>query len=205
MAKIYEFSKREPRPPLALHDKAMDDLRYIRATMERSSAFTAVPGWGGVAVGVMALAAAPLAAAQTGEAGWVAVWVGTALLSAVVAGYSMVLKARKASMPVFSGPGRRFLLNFLPPMVAGGILTMVLIHGGQGGLLPGVWMLIYGTAILSAGAFSVPLVPLEGMAFMGLGSLAFVLPGSWADVLMATGFGGLHIVFGFLIARRHGG
>jgi hypothetical protein len=191
-------------PPIALHERAMDDLRFIRRTMERAGSFTAVPGWGGVAIGGVALVGAAQAARQPTPGSWLAVWLATAAVATLVAGATLALKARRARVPLSTGPGRKFLLSFLPPVGAAIALTAALYARGVVVLLPGLWMLSYGAAIVTAGTFSVRAVPLMGVAFMVLGVLALATP-AWPDAWMAASFGGLHIGFGLLIARRHGG
>jgi hypothetical protein len=192
-------------PPIALHDRAMDDLRFIRQTMERTGSFTAVPGWGGVAIGVAALAAAGLASLQPTPGRWLAVWLATATLASGIAAGTMALKARRARVPLSTGPGRKFLLSFLPPVGVAVALTAALYAHGAVALLPGLWLLSYGAAMVAAGTFSVRAVPLMGIGFMVLGALALATPAAWGDLWMAAGFGGLFIAFGILIARRHGG
>jgi hypothetical protein len=191
--------------PTALHERAMDDLRFIRQTMERAGSFTAIPGWGGVAIGFIALAAALLAAGQLTPGLWLGVWLVTAAVATLIAVATLTLKARRSGVPLSTGPGRKFLLSFLPPVGAAMALTAALYSHGAVALLPGLWLLSYGAAIVTAGTFSVRAVPLMGIGFMAAGALALVTPVAWADGWMAVGFGGLHIVFGFLIARRHGG
>lgn len=192
-------------PPIALHERAMDDLRFIRQAMARAGSFTAVPGWGGVAIGVTALAGALLASRQPTPGRWVAVWLATAALATLIATGTLTLKARRAHVPLSTGPGRTFLLSFLPPVAAAVLLTAALYAQGAVALLPGLWLLSYGSAVVTAGTFSVRVVPLMGIGFMVLGALALATPAEWADMWMAAGFGGLHIGFGLLIARRHGG
>ena len=191
--------------PEPLHDRALDNLRYIRSAMERAGSFTAVPGWGMVGLGVIALAATWVSLGQTRDAGWLAVWLAAAVLGLAVGVAAMVRKSRASNDPMFSGPGRRFGLGFLPPIVVGGLLTVTLHRAGQFGILPGAWLLLYGTAIVSAGAFSVRIVPLMGLCFMVLGAAALFAPLGWWPWFMGAGFGGLHIVFGTIVARRYGG
>jgi hypothetical protein len=190
--------------PQPLADRALDNLRYIRQTMERAGSFTAVPGWGQVAVGITALGAAALAAQQRSALNWLVVWLSEALLGLAIGGWTMVHKARAANDSILTGPGRRFGLSFLPPLVVGGLLTLALYFGGDRRLIPAVWLLLYGTGVVAGGAFSVPVVPVMGLGFLLLGSAALFSPGA-AEWLLAAGFGGLHIVFGFWIARRYGG
>lgn len=192
-------------PPIALHERAMDDLRFIRRTMERAGSFTAVPGWGGVGIGVMAIGAAFVASRQSSPSGWLAVWLITAAIATIIAFSTMALKARRSRVPLSTGAGRKFLVSFLAPVGAAVALTAALFVHDASALLPGLWLLSYGATIVTAGAFSVRAVPLMGMAFLLLGVLSLVTPPAWADAWMAAGFGGLHIGFGFLIARRHGG
>lgn len=196
--------ERRAEPP-ALHDRALENLKYIRATMERAGSFTAVPGWGMVVIGLTALAATWLAARQPRDAEWLAVWLGEAALGMAIGGSAMVRKARAVNDPLLSGPGRRFGLSFLPPIVVGGLLTVALHAAAQYPLLPGMWLLLYGTGVAAAGAFSVRVVPLMGLCFMGLGAAALFAPAAWWPWFMAAGFGGLHMVFGAIIARRYGG
>jgi hypothetical protein len=191
--------------PIALGDRAKDDLRFIRRTMERGAAFTAVPGWGGVGMGLTALAAAALASGQPTAERWFLVWILEALLAVAIGAVAIRRKASRADLPVLSGAGRKFLLSFLPPALAGAVLTVALWQAGVESLLPGAWLLLYGAAVVTAGTFSVKIVPVTGICFMVLGVFALLAAPAAGDLSMAVGFGGLHIVFGTTIARRHGG
>ncbi|PYP67449.1 MAG: hypothetical protein DMD36_15310 [Gemmatimonadetes bacterium] len=191
--------------PHPLRDQALDNLRFIRQTMERAGSFTAVPGWGQVAVGVTALAAALVAARQTSVELWLATWLGEAVVALAIGGSTMVRKAYAVNDPILSGPGRRFGLSVLPPMVVGGLLTIALYRAGLWRALPGTWLLLYGAGFVTGGAFSVRIVPVMGLCFMFAGSVALFTPAAWGTWCMAAGFGGLHIVFGAIIARRYGG
>jgi len=193
-----------PAEPTPLHSHALDHLRFIRETMERATAFTAISGWGLLAVGLTALAAARLACSQPRPL-WLAIWLGEGLIAFLIAGAATVRKARLSKAPVFSMPGKRFALSFAPPMLVGGLLTMALCRKGAYSLLPGMWLLLYGTGIVTGGAFSVRVVPVMGMCFMALGAAALLAPPSWEVWLMACAFGGLHVIFGAVIARRYGG
>jgi len=191
--------------PTALSDRAIDNLRFIRETMESAASFTAVPGWGGVAMGVSALIAATVASRVPSVEAWLAVWIFDALLAFSIGGAAMAIKARRAGVRVSRGAGRRFLLGLSPPLAAAVVLTAVLVRSGAEKTLPGMWLLLYGTGVLTGGTFSIRAVPVMGAAFVTTGIIAFVAPFGWANALMAAGFGGLHIVFGTIIARRYGG
>jgi hypothetical protein len=205
MKPLITASARRESEPAALQDRAMDNLRFIRMTMERASSFTAVPGWGGVAIGVTALAAAIVGEARPSSGWWLGTWLAEAVISLAIAGWTISRKARSANVPVLSGPGPKFVLSFLPPMTVGALLTAVLYRAGELSMLPGVWMLLYGSGVVAAGSFSVRIVPVMGFCFMATGAVALFAPPAWGTPLMAAGFGGLHLVFGFIIARRYGG
>ena len=183
----------------------MDNLAFIRDTMEAAGSFTAVSGWGMVAVGIIATVAATIAASQQTEVRSLYVWIVAAVLAPVVMLWAIVRKARRAHVPLLSGPGRKFVLSFSPPVVVGALLTIVLYRAGLVGLIPGMWLLLYGTAVVAGGAFSVKIVPVMGLCFMLAGTLALFAPQSWNDWIMAAAFGGLHIAFGIPVAWRHGG
>lgn len=183
----------------------MDNLRYIRETMERASAFTAVPGWGQVAIGVSAVAATYVAAHQANPRAWLGVWLAEAIISLLIAGWLMDRKARKLNAPLFSGPGRKVVFSLSPPMVVGALLTVVLFRAGMVRVIPGMWLLLYGTGVVTGGMFSVSIVPVMGICFMLLGAAGLFAPTRFGNWLMAIGFGGLHIIFGIIIARRYGG
>jgi hypothetical protein len=193
------------RQPVAIDAHAADNLRFIRETMERAAAFTAVPGWGGVAMGFTALAATGVAARQGSPSRWLITWLVEAIAAVAIAGGAAAYKARQARMPLLSGPGRKFALSFAPPLVAGALLTVGLFRAGAFAILPATWLLLYGTAVVTGGAFSVRVVPVMGTCFLVLGAAAIFAPASWGNAFMAAGFGGLQIVFGLIIARRYGG
>ena len=192
--------------PAPIHEHAIDNIRFIRDAMARASEFTAVPGWGGVAMGVTAIVAAVISGPPDESLRWVLTWFAEAAVAVAIALVTMTLKARRIGAPLSSAaPAHRFALAYVPPLVAGMVLTPVFATMGLMARLPGCWLLLYGTAAATGGAFSVRVVPLMGIGFMALGTAAFAAPAAWGHWLMAAGFGGLHIGFGYMIARRYGG
>lgn len=191
--------------PVEIHSHAIESLRYIRDTMERATLVTAVPGRGGVLMGLTAIVATWVASRQPGPQEWLAVWIVEGLIALGIGITATCLKARSAGVPVWSAAARKFVLAFTPPMFVGALLTVVLARAGMMSALPGLWLSLYGVAVIGAGAFSVRVVPAMGFAFLVAGSAMLFAPASWNDVGLAGGFGGLHIVFGLVIARRFGG
>jgi hypothetical protein len=191
-----------PAPPEL---SALEHLAVIRKTMERSTAFTAVSGWGYCAMGVTALVAASIAMRQPTTEAWLAVWLAEALVAVTLALVAMHWKASRLGTPVLSVPGRRLFVGLLPALFAGGVLTAALIRADDPRQIPGVWLLLYGVAVMQAGAFSVRTIPVMGAVFVLAGAVALPVSWWWANVMLAVGFGLVHIAFGTYIARRHGG
>ncbi len=209
MAQVRPFRQTSPEP-LPMHAHAIDNLRYIRETMERAGFFTAVPGWGGVAMGVTALAAASFASHQTSPETWLEIWLAEGALAIVIGMFTMWRKSQAAGMSFWSPATRKFLFSFLPPLIAGAVLTLALWRAGAIAAIPGTWLMLYGAGVITGGTFSVPAIPVMGACFLVEGAVAsLLLPGTssliWADILLGAGFGGLHIVFGAIVARRYGG
>ena len=188
-----------------LHEHAADNLRFIRDTMARASDFTAVPGIGGVVMGLLACAAAIVAGPPRETGAWLGVWLATAVVAAAVGLFAILHKARRHQLPISGPVVRRFTLALVPSLVVGMVLTAVFVSQHLVARLPGCWLLCYGAAISSGGAFSVRPVPFMGAAFIALGTLAFVMPADWGNMFMAAGFGILQIGFGVVIARNYGG
>jgi hypothetical protein len=189
-----------------IHAHAAADLRFIREAMARATEFSAVPGWGGVLMGATAVLTATIAGPPDGTTRWVLVWIADAAVACAIATVAILLKARRAGAPLSAGgPALRFALAFAPPLAAAVALTPVFVASGLTTRLPGCWLLLYGTAVVTGGAFSVRIVPVMGLCFMALGIVAFVVPEVWGSWMMVAGFGGLHMIFGVLIARRYGG
>jgi len=188
-----------------MHSHAMDNLRFIRETMERAGSFTAVPGWGGFAIGVSALVAAAIAWRQITLETWLATWLVEGIFAIALGALAMKRKADSAQVPLLSAPTRKFALSFAPPLLVGALLTIVLYRAGLAGAIPGTWLLLYGTGVVTGGAFSVRVVPVMGLCFMLIGAVALFCPLSWGTAFLAVGFGGLHLVFGLIIAWRYGG
>jgi hypothetical protein len=206
--RVRRFSRSAGRRSTGTADLAptlADDLRFIRDTMERSAAFTAVSGWGQVLLGATAIAAAALAARQLSPFTWLRVWLAEGILAVAIGLRSCTWKANRRGLPLFSGPARKVVLGLAPPLVAGAFLTFLLFRAGLQSALPATWLLLYGAGIMTGGSFSVRIVPVMGLCFMLLGGIAVLAPIAWGNYFLAAGFGGLHILFGLFIARRHGG
>jgi hypothetical protein len=189
----------------SINQHALENIRYIRETMERAGSFTAVPGSGGVLMGVSALLTTVISTQLPSWEMWFVAWLGEALLAFAIGSWAMVQKAKIVKSPLLNGPGRKFALSLLPALIAGMVLTLVLYRQQLFVLMPGVWLLLYGVAIVTGGAYSVRVVPIMGVSFMIIGCLALFSSLAWAHWFMGVGFGGLHLVFGAIIARKYGG
>ena len=197
--------RHNPPEPIPLHAHAIDNLRYIRETMERAGSFTAVPGWGGVTMGLTAVAAAIVATWQASPRTWLATWLVEGALAIAIGLLAMRRKAHAAGLAAWSAPARKFAFSFVPPMLVGVALTWALWGAGMVNLIPGMWLMLYGTGVISGGAFSVRIVPVMGACFLAGGALALLSPAAWSNLWLGLCFGGLHILFGAMIARKYGG
>jgi hypothetical protein len=195
----------EPAAVTSFGEHAEENLQFIRRTMECSSTFTAVPGLGGAGMGLVGLAAAVLAANQPSPGRWLLVWLSAAAVAFGIGAATMWSKAARSGAPLAGTVGRRFVMSLAPPLVAGAALTWGVWMNGDRALVPAIWLMLYGTGVLAGGVFSVAAVRLIGLAFMALGVAALLTPSAWGDALLGIGFGGLQLVFGLYIAKKHGG
>jgi hypothetical protein len=193
------------RQPRSISSQAADDLTFIRSAMERSSAFTAIPGAGGVVTGVIGLIAAVVGARQPTPDGWLGTWLVAAFVALIVELAAMTWKARRAGLTLAGTNARRFALGIAAPLVAGAAITYELWAVRSFTVMAPAWLLLYGAGVLAGGMFSVPVVRAIGVCFMAAGIAAVLTPPEWGNVWLAVGFGGLHVGFGAYIARNLGG
>jgi hypothetical protein len=191
--------------PAPMHEHALSNLRYIREAMERASAFTSIPGWGGVAIGVTALVATFIAHNASEGRLWAVTWLTEAVIAALIAAVTMARKAGRAGVSFRNAVARRFFVSYFAPVLAAAVLTLFMMREGFFAALPATWLLLYGASFVSSGAYSIPVVPVMGVCFMLLGLAACFVPFAVANALLGTGFGALHVIFGVVIARRYGG
>ena len=188
-----------------MHEHALDNLKYIRSAMQGATEFTAVPGYAMMLVGVSALTAAWLGAGAGTKETWLAIWTAEGMAAVLMGFIGLIWKANHSGVSLLSTPARRFGLGFAPPLLAGAVLTAAAGRAQHYTEVPGMWLLLYGAGVITGGMSSVRAVPLMGVAFMGLGAMALFTRPEWADGWLAAGFGGLHLGFGWWIARKHGG
>ncbi len=207
MARIQAIRKEEieQKAPVNIGDRALDNLQFIRETMEHSTSFTAVPGFGGIFMGTTAIAAAFIANSQPFVRNWLIVWLAEAVLAFFIGVFAMWQKSKIAKIPLNSVPAKKFAKSFLPPLLCGIIITSGLWRFGHYEMMIPVWILLYGAAVVCGGAFSVKAVPIMGWCFIVIGAIALLLPAGFGNWMMASSFGVLHIIFGIVIGRRFGG
>lgn len=195
----------DPRPPAVLAEHAADHLAFIRDTMQRAGRFTAVSGAGMIGVGFVGTVAAIVSARLAWPWQWLSVWLFAAAFAIPVSLSAAARKARRSGQSLRAGPARTFALAFAPALAVGVLLTAALVLAEHWTLLPGVWLLCYGAAVVSGGAFSVRAVPVLGTVLVVLGAIALFAPITAQLWLLGAGFGGAHVLFGIFIARYHGG
>jgi len=192
-------------PAPALHERALDDLRFIRQTMEQAAAFTAFSGRSLVVIGVTAMLAAVIAPVAPGTGTWLLIWIGEAVLALTIGVAAALQKTHAAGEPLWSGPAMKFSFSVAPSLAVGALLTAAVAGTAMAKLLPGVWLLLYGGGLVSGGMFSLRVVPVVGAGFMVIGAVALFAPVESGNLLLAAGFGALHVVLGVVVARKYGG
>ncbi len=195
----------DSRPPAALAEHAADQLAFIRDTMVRAGRFTAVSGSGMIGTGVVGVVAAVLSPRMSSPMQWFLLWLGAAAAAITVSLTAVARKARRSGQSLRAGPARTFALAFAPPLAAGALLTAALAVAGHWSLMPGTWLLCYGAAVVSGGAFSVRAVPVLGSVLVLLGAVTLFAPIAAQAWLLGAGFGAAHLLFGLFIVRYHGG
>lgn len=201
----FKLKKQSAQVP-QIGERAIDNLRFIRETMERANAsFTAVPGYGGALMGATAIAASFVAANQSSNKNWFYTWLAEAVLASAIGFLAMWQKSRMTESSLFSAAAKKFAFGFAPPLFAGIVLTLLFRRGEMTEFLPVIWLLMYGAAIVTGGMYSVKPVPTMGVCFLILGTVAAASPAQYGDFFMGAGFGVLQIIFGVVIGRKHGG
>ena len=193
--------------PALIHEHALNNLRYIRDAMERTVAFTSIPGWGGVAIGFTATATSLFAQEFTASnrGRWLTVWLTEAVVAALIALLTMIRKGRRNGVSFLAPASKRFFVSYSAPLLAAGLLTIILVRQHAMEAVPATWLLLYGSSFISSGAFSIRVIPVMGVCFMLLGLIACFVSLPASNVLLGAGFGGLHVIFGVIIARTYGG
>jgi hypothetical protein len=193
---------------VAIDSHALGTLNYIRASIEAAGAF-AVPGIAGIAMGAVGMVATLVASIPALAGHWLQIWLIAALAAAAS---GVLLIARHARQParglmLYRGPARKFVLSLCPALLAGAVLTTVLWEEGLSLLIPGMWLVLYGCAVLSASmmtnAAMMRLIAMMGGLFVVCGLIAFLLPSRWHNFTLGVGFGSLHLLFGILIGRTN--
>jgi hypothetical protein len=192
-------------PWTAMHERAAESIEFIRETMVRSASFTAVPGQGGIVMGGIGVLTAVMASRAETPERWLATWLVAAVVAAPIGLAATIVKAKRHHVALWSASGRRFMQGFLPALVAGAALTLALVRADRIELLPPTWLLLYGAGILAGATASIAVLTWVGALFMALGVGAVATIGQWPDVWLGAGFGGLQIIFGIIITRKHGG
>ena len=193
-----------PNTTVRLDSHAAATLRYIRASME-GAVVLAVPGSAGIVLGGIALMAAMLCWAPGLHKYWLAIWLSAALIGAVVGSILIVRESSLRNLRLAGTPLFKFALCLSPSLGAGLVLTAVHWYGGNQHAIPGTWMLLYGCALVAASATTTRIIAALGGLFIVFGLTALLLPDHLQILMLGAGFGGLHIIFGFLIGRlSHG-
>jgi hypothetical protein len=196
---------RTPRPDntVALDSHALGTLNYIRASIEAAGTF-AVPGIAGIAMGIVGVVATLIASLPAFAPHWLEIWLAAAVAASAV-GVLLVARQPAKGFTLYRGPARKFVLSLCPALLAGAVLTGVLLQTGLTSLLPGMWLLLYGCAVLSASMMTstamMRLIAAMGGLFVVYGLVAFELPPRWHNFTLGLGFGALHLVFGILIGH----
>ncbi len=190
--------------PIPIESRALGTLAYIRTSIESAGSMV-VPGMAGITMGIIGIVATVVASVPSAAPYWLQIWLVAAAIALAVGGAMMAREAAQSGHARYLGPVRKFLLCLCPALFAGAALTFVMRRADTTNLIPGVWLLLYGCAVLSASTVTIArtmkLICIMGSLFMLLGLLALISPLATHTLILGMGFGALHTIFGMLIGQ----
>lgn len=200
-------------------EKYIDDIREIREMMDKSSRFISLSGWSGVSAGIFALLGAyigyrniyvdPSYSAYdrivlSSENWWTLLLIAitTLLLSIIFGIYFTTRKARQNNQPIWGSTSKRLVVNLMIPLIAGGILCLMLLMKGYIGLVAPMTLLFYGLSLVNASKYTLSEMKSLGILEIVLGLVAIQFIG-YGLIFWAVGFGLLHIIYGIIMHFRY--
>jgi hypothetical protein len=190
-----------PSNLVEIDSHAAETLQYIRSSMDAATAIR-VHGAAGVSMGLIGLAAMALSVIPRLAAHWLGIWLSSAVIAGVIGGALVVRPASINRLALSGTPIRKFAICLAAPLFVGAVLTAVLIMHGALDVIPGTWLLLYGSALFAASVMTTRTIGAMGISFMILGLFTFLLPMNIQILALGVGFGGLHLIFGWWISQE---
>ncbi len=202
-----------------MKEKYLEDIKDIKDIMNRSSRFISLSGWAGVFAGIIALAGVYvaykivyagqnyLAYRQTIITSETLVHLLLIALATLLLAFLSVLfftrkKAIKNNQKLWDHQSKRLVINLLIPLVAGGLLCLILLSKGFIGLIAPLTLLFYGLALINASKYTLSEIRSLGVIEVVLGLTATFFIG-YGLLFWALGFGLLHIIYGIFMELRY--
>jgi hypothetical protein len=160
-----------------------------------------IPPAAGIAVGTVGLAATVLTSVAAFRSLWLPIWLVAAVTGACLGALSLTGPSDSAIQSRHVIAVFRMYSRLLPSLFAGAVLTAVLWHTGLTRAVPGVWLLLYGCALIQASSVASGGMALLGSLFALLALVAFCAPQSGQLPILGIGFGELHILYGVVTLR----
>ena len=186
----------------------LQDITEIKNMMNKSSRFISLSGLSGIMAGIYALIGAAVAYYLVANSGRDYLILDGEIINLIfldlilVAFFSIVTgiilttrKAKKDGAKIWDGSSKRLVINFLIPLITGGLYILIILKNQKYGQTGGLMLIFYGLALINASKYSVGYIRQLGIIELVLGLLATLFPGYgfWFWVL---GFGVLHIIYG---------
>src|ERR1700722_18546316 len=140
--------------PVAIESRALGTLAYIRTSIESSSSMD-VPGMAGIVMGLIGVLATIVVSQPRFAPHWLAIWLIAAAAALLLGGALVARQIARRGHTRYLGPTRKFLLCLCPALLAGAVLTWVLWTVRMTSVIPGMWLLLYGCAVLSASTVTI--------------------------------------------------
>ena len=189
----------------------LKDISEIKDLMNRSSRFISLSGLSGIFAGLYALIGAAVAYWLVANSGREYLILDgkvfrlimldlflIAFFSVVTAIFLTTKKARKEGVKVWDSLTRRLLINFLIPLVAGGVYILIILNQQKYGQTGALMLIFYGLALINASKYTVGKIRYLGYVEVLLGLICALLPG-YGFWLWVLGFGVMHIIYGTIM------
>ncbi len=186
----------------------LKDISDIKNMMNKSSRFISLSGLSGILAGVYAIIGAAIAywVVTTSVRGYlildgkifgicVFILLMVALFSIVTAIILTTRKAKKNGVKIWDATSKRLIINFLIPLVVGGLYILIILGQEKYGQTGGLMLIFYGLALVNASKYSIGDIRYLGYIQIVLGLIGSLYPG-YGFWLWVLGFGVMHIVYG---------